>query len=76
MVSTLLPISDFRRDLVLENLVTEKKVSVSVLENLERKNPNSKKETKTKARALDYWFLSNCLMLTMIFISELDKFNY
>ena len=53
-----------------------KKVSVSVLENLERKNPNSKKETKTKARALDYWFLSNCLMLTMIFISELDKFNY
>ena len=76
MVSRLLPISDFRRDLVLENLVTEKKVSVSVLENLERKNPNSKKETKTKARALDYWFLSNCLMLTMIFISELDKFNY
>ena len=76
MVSTLLPISDFRRDLVLENLVTEKKVSVSVLENLERKNPNSKKETKTKARALDYWFLSNCLMLTMILISELDKFNY
>ena len=76
MVSRLLPISDFRRDLVLENLVTEKKVSVSVLENLERKNPNSKKETKTKARALDYWFLSNCLMLTMILISELDKFNY